>query len=130
MTLYQTAKDAREAGIAYHMAPEPVWTSQKDGGIYLPEPFDQDGFIHTTNGLERLLWVANEFYTGETRPLTVLVLDVSKVESPVRYDDEAQEFPHIYGRLNTDAVIGELRVERDASGQFLGFFEPDIETRN
>jgi len=120
---YQSIEASRNAGIAYHLAPAPVWESQKERGSYLPEAFDQDGFIHTTNGLERLLWVANQFYTAEERPYTVLVLDVSKVTSELRYDDPEQAFPHIYGPLNTDAVIGQLKVRRGDDGTFLGFAE-------
>lgn len=123
MVLYQSPKESRNAGIAYHLSPLPVWESQKDATSYLPEPFNQDGFIHATNGLEKLLWVANEFYTGDKRAQTVLVLDVTRLTSPLRYDDEQHEFPHIYGPLNTDAVIGELEVLRDNYGRFTGFRE-------
>jgi uncharacterized protein (DUF952 family) len=94
------------------MSPRPVWEAQKANESYLPEAFYQDGFIHATNGLEKLSWVGNEFYTKDSRPYVVLVLDVSKIKSPVRYDDPDQHFPHIYGPLNTDAVIGELVAQR------------------
>ena len=123
MHLYRTADESRDAGMAYHLTPEPVWEAQHAAGTYTPEPFEQDGFIHATNGLDTLLWVANEFYTSDTRPYRVLVLDVNKLSSPMRYDDEEQKFPHIYGPLNTDAVIGELLVQRDADGRFTGFGE-------
>jgi uncharacterized protein (DUF952 family) len=118
---FETVDESRGAGIAYHLSPTPVWEAQKADRSYVPEAFEQDGFIHATNGLEKLLWVANEFYTGDARPHTVLVLDVSKLESPVRYDDEDQAFPHIYGPLNTDAVISELSVERGPGGEYIAF---------
>jgi uncharacterized protein (DUF952 family) len=120
---YQTTEQCRNAGITYHMSPVSVWEAQKKQASYLPEAFDQDGFIHATNGLDKLAWVGNEFYTGDSRPHIVLVLDVSKITSPVRYDDSDGYFPHIYGPLNTDAVIGELDVQRDGEGRFTGFTE-------
>jgi uncharacterized protein (DUF952 family) len=120
---YQTSEECRDAGITYHMSPTSVWEGQKNRDSYLPEAFDQDGFIHATNGLEKLAWVGNEFYTGDRRPYIVLVLDVSKLTSPVRYDGPEELFPHIYGPLNTDAVIGELNVQRDAEGRFTDFTE-------
>lgn len=120
---YQTPEESRSAGIAYHLAPVEVWERQKVAGTYVPEAFEQDGFIHATNGLERLQWVANEFYTSDTRPHTVLVLDVARLSSPMRYDDEHEHFPHIYGPLNVDAVIGELSVVRGEDGSFLSFEE-------
>lgn len=118
---YQSPEESRSAGIAYHLAPVEVWDRQKLTGSYIPEAFDQDGFIHATNGLDRLQWVANEFYTTDTRPHTVLVLDVAKLSSPMRYDDEQEHFLHIYGPLNVDAVIGELSVERGEAGEFVSF---------
>lgn len=118
---YQSPEESRAAGIAYHLAPTEVWDRQKIAGTYVPEAFDADGFIHATNGLERLLWVANEFYTSDTRPHTVLVLDVSKLSSPMRYDDDQEHFPHIYGPLNADAVVAELPVERGEDGAFISF---------
>ena len=116
---YFSAEDSRSAGIAYHLAPVEVWERQKAAGSYVPEAFQSDGFVHATNGLERLLWVANEFYTADERPYTVIVLDVSKLSSPMRYDDPEEQFPHIYGPLNVDAVVGQLSVERGENGSFV-----------
>ena len=118
---FQTVEESRSAGVAYHLAPTEVWEAQRKTGSYVPEAFDQDGFIHATNGLERLRWVANQFYTSDDRSHTVLVLDVSKLESEMRYDDAEQAFPHIYGPLNVDAVIGELAVERRPNGTYAAF---------
>ena len=118
---HQSVEESRAAGIAYHLVPTEVWQAQRDTGAYVPEAFQADGFIHATNGLDRLLWVANEFYTADTRPQTVLVLDVSKIIAPLRYDDPEERFPHIYGPLNVDAVVGELSVERGDDGAFVAF---------
>jgi uncharacterized protein (DUF952 family) len=117
---YRTAEESRAAGIAYHFVPIPVWEARGDGS-YLPEAFERDGFIHTTNGLDPLLEVANMFYTRDERPYIVLVLDMAKVTSDIRYDDEGQIYPHIYGPLNTGAVIGTMAVDRHPDGRFLGF---------
>lgn len=116
---HETAKEARDAGITYHLVPAEYWEANRLGETYLPEAFATDGFIHCTNGVERLLWVANEFYTGDPREFTALVLDVNLIDSPVRYDDPNEEFPHIYGPLNTGAVVGRLSVHRDDSGAFV-----------
>ncbi len=118
---YQTAAEARDAGVTYHLVPVEYWETHGGKDSYTPEAFEADGFIHCTNGVERLLWVGNEFYTGDPRPFMVLALDVSRIESPVRYDDPAEDFPHIYGPLNTNAVIGSLTVKRDEDGRFVSF---------
>lgn len=118
---FRTAEESREANVAYHLVPIPVWEERGSAPTYVPEAYEQDGFIHTTNGLDPLLEVANMFYTGDARRFMVLVLDASKLTSELRYDDEGQVYPHIYGPLNTDAVIGKLAVDRDAKGRFTGF---------
>lgn len=118
---YRHAEDCRRAGVTYHMVPEEVWDAQKENPTYTPEAFEQDGFIHCTNGLDQLVAVGNMFYTSDSRPYHVLILDVSRIESPIRYDDEGELFPHIYGPLNTSAVVGMLDVPRDADGTFLPY---------
>ncbi len=118
---FDTAEECRAAGFAYHLTPAEVWERQKASGIYLPEAFAQDGFIHATNGLDPLLEVANLFYQGDGREYRVLVLSVPKVNSDVRYDDDNRIYPHIYGPLNASAVVGELLTRRGDDGAFLGF---------
>jgi uncharacterized protein (DUF952 family) len=117
---HATAQDSRNAGIAYHLIPAPVWEEFKGRELYQPEAYDQDGFIHLTLGIEPLLAVANLFYTGDTREFKVLVLDTNRIQSPVKYEDPDEIYPHIYGLLNTDAVIGELSVDRASDGSFTG----------
>lgn len=118
---FETADECRSAGIAYHLTPAEVWERQKESGRYLPEAFEQDGFIHTTNGLRPLLEVANLFYRGDPRSYRVLVLSLPELNAAVRYDDDNQIYPHIYGPLNASAVVGELPVRRAQDGAFLGF---------
>ena len=117
--IHRTAAEARAAGITYHLVPAAVWAERNSAAEYLPEAYDQDGFIHCTNGLDELVTVANMFYTGDPRPFLTLVLDAGKIASDVRYDDPNETYPHIYGPLNTDAVIGELAVMRGEDGAFL-----------
>jgi uncharacterized protein (DUF952 family) len=59
------------------------------------------------------------FYTGDTREYRVLVLDMSKIDAEIRYEDPDKNYPHVYGLLNTDAVIGEFGIERDSQGGFV-----------
>jgi uncharacterized protein (DUF952 family) len=116
---YPSAAESRAAGITYHLVPADVWSEQKGATEYLPEAYPQDGFIHCTNGLDELVKVANLFYTADPRTFLTLILETGKITSDVRYDDPNETYPHIYGPLNTDAVVGELVVSRDADGTFL-----------
>lgn len=115
---FRDAAACKEAGITYHMALASEWAAQKNGETYLPSAFAADGFIHCTNGLDLLEWVGNQFYVGSPDERTVLILRVSSLTSDLRYDDPDENFPHIYGPINTDAVIGELKVIRGEDGTF------------
>lgn len=119
--MQRSADQAKQAGVTYHLAPSEVWDAQKSRALYLPEAYDADGFIHCTDGLDRLLEVANMFYMADSRSYTALVLQVNDITSPVRYDDAEKLFPHIYGPLNTNAVRGELTVDRAGDGTFVRF---------
>lgn len=106
------------AGQTLHLVPEPVWEAHKDAASYTPEAFAADGFIHCTDGEANLLGVANTFYRDDSRPYVVLVLDVERLQSPVRYDDPGQIYPHIYGPINREAVAAVRRAVRLADGSF------------
>lgn len=119
MTYFRESTAARDAGITYHLVPATVWDALRIAGSYSPEAYEADGFIHCTNGIDQLLAVANMFYAADSRLFRVLVLEMGRITSDVRYDDEERKFPHIYGPLNTDAVIGEFQVSRAGDGTFV-----------
>lgn len=123
MTFHRDSSAARDAGITYHLVPAEVWAAASGNEWYTPEAYEADGFIHCTNGLDQLVDVANMFYVSDRRAFRVLVLDVGRVASEVRYEDPGDLFPHIYGPLNTSAIIGEFRVHREPDGTFGSIIE-------
>lgn len=118
-SIHATAEDSRAAGVAYHLIPIPVWEASKGKSLYEPEAYGADGFIHLTLGTDPLLAVANLFYTSDSRDYSVLILDLGLIQAPVKYEDPDQIYPHIYGLLNLDSVVGELVVSRDPDGTFI-----------
>ncbi|HWV24988.1 MAG TPA: DUF952 domain-containing protein [Thermomicrobiales bacterium] len=122
---YATASECRSVGVTYHLVPAEDWERQKDQVKYVPAAFDADGFIHCTNGLDELVAVGNRFYQDDQRRYLALILNVPAISSPVRYDDPDQIYPHIYGPLNTNAVVGMLEAQREDDGTFLSFSRGD-----
>ena len=118
---YRTAEESRKAKIAYHLVPEPVWSARGGLSEYVPDAYEADGFIHCTNGLDPLIDVGNMFYKSDERAYVVAVIDTTRLTSELRYDDPERIYPHIYGPLNIDAVIGRLDVTREADGAFVDF---------
>lgn len=111
-------REAKPDAPVYHLVPEPIWESYGNGPEYIPESYDQDGFIHCTRGEANLIAVANAFYMNDERPYLALEIDIEHVAAPVRYDDESRIYPHIHGPLPAEAVISVSRVVRSADGSF------------
>ena len=105
--------------LAYHGTPKRYFESLDPGQSYVPGDFEKDGFIHTTEGREAVSITLTKYYKASPGPWVVLYIDQDRVTSPVRYDDPAEVFPHIYGPLNRDAIVAVKAVERAADGTFM-----------
>ncbi len=109
----------------YHLVPAAEWAALPPHAAYLPAAFAQDGFIHATAGVPLLLRVANTFYRGVAGAFVVLEIDPALLTSALRWeppqpgDTLAPLFPHIYGPLNREAVVGVHEVSRAEDGTFL-----------
>lgn len=112
-----------ESDVYLHLVPVEHWEAHDGKELYRSERFEEEGFIHTTIGHDRLVWVGNSFYTADPRPMYVLELDPRKITAEVRFEDPESVFPHIYGPLNTDAVIRIRKMERGENGEFLAVGE-------
>lgn len=102
----------------YHLVPGSEFRAQIEGNTYIPARFAQDGFIHCTGNADTVLAVANDYFADVEEPVLVLVIETAKVKAEVRFEPPApvegggrshlertQLFPHVYGRLNMDAVV-------------------------
>ena len=107
----------------FHIAVASDWTDALAGGEYrrstLGKSFDEVGFIHCSRR-DQVELVANAVYRGHP-DLVLLVIDPAKVTIGIReenLDGGLDLFPHIYGPLNTDAVIEVLPFAAGADGRF------------
>ncbi len=94
----------------FHIAERAAW--DPSNGAYAPSDFARDGFVHCSRW-EQLFRVAGTRFAGRD-DLIVLEIDVSQLDAPVRYEDLADEgetFPHVYGPVPIDAVIGTLQID-------------------
>lgn len=105
--------------LAYHGTPKRYFESLDASEPYVPAPFAREGFIHTTEGREAVSITLTKYYKASAEPWVVLYIDQNLVTSPIRYDDPAQVFPHIYGPLNRDAIVAVRDIARAADGTFM-----------
>ena len=105
--------------LTFHLVAAEYYRDSDRSAPYVPAAFEADGFIHCTDGGGNVADVANRYYREDRRMYIVLVIDKARVEPRVIYEDPAGIYPHIYGALNRDAIIGVWPVLRAADGSFL-----------
>jgi uncharacterized protein (DUF952 family) len=102
-----------------HLVPEAIWDAHDPAVPYLPAAYEQDGFVHCTDGDAEMVAVANRFYRDDPRPFLLLTLDLDRTGSPWRFDDPGRRYPHVYGPVDPMSVIEVRRLAREADGTFL-----------
>ena len=108
--------------IIFHIARREAWAKRQEPsavGFYRPEMFAIDGFIHCSTR-DQVIKVADIRFRGQT-DLVLLCIDSDKVTAEIRHEnlEAGQEmFPHIYGDINTDAVVQVAEFEPGADGYF------------
>ena len=111
--------------LIYHLAPAARWRDWPPGTAYLPAEYDADGFVHCTAGDELMLEVANRFYRDAVGDFVLLVIDPARLTSPLKWeqsgDDLSPAFPHIYGPIDSGAIVEVRAVQRDPDGRFVGW---------
>jgi uncharacterized protein (DUF952 family) len=107
----------------YHITTAGEWELALRDGQYSMSTRDrtlaEEGFIHASTA-EQVAPVANLFYQ-DVPGLVVLVIDADLLKPDVRYErvpEFDQPLPHIYGPLNTDAVVETVRLEPDPDGDY------------
>ena len=114
-----------------HLLPRGTWRATLGGHQYVPEAYESDGFVHCSGSDAAMLAVANAYYAAAEEDFVVLSLDEALLTSEVRWEapDPAPppgvaagiRFPHVYGPLDLDAVVGVRRLVRLPSGEFAGY---------
>lgn len=103
----------------YHIISNQEWENIKANEFYSPESINSEGFIHFSHK-DQIPGVIDRYYKNHTN-LTVLVVDVNKLKSKLVYESVPATgiFPHLYGLLNLDAVVGHYHLEIDNNNQIL-----------
>lgn len=103
-----------------HLVPEETWDARDPAEPYLPAAYEQDGFVHCTDGDDEMTVVANRFYRGDPRAFLLLTIDLDRTSSPWRFDEPGGPYPHVYGPIDPVAVMEVRRMARDKDGNFRG----------
>lgn len=105
--------------LTYHGTPKEYYESLDPGEPYIPPQFAEEGFIHCTDGREAVSIILTIIYRQQPGRWLVLYIDKEKVQPPIKYEDPAGIYPHIYGPLNRDAIVAVREIGRSPEGVFL-----------
>jgi uncharacterized protein (DUF952 family) len=112
------------SSVIYHIATCADWERALADGEYTRSSLDktlaEEGFIHASQATQ-VARTANKFYRGVPGDLVLLVIDQGLLRAEVRYEDvpgAELPFPHIYGPLNTGAVLEARPFAPQADGTF------------
>ena len=87
----------------FHLVARSTWQEAIARGEYRAA-LDRDGFIHLSTESQ---WpgARTRFFAGVTG-VVLVVIDETRLRAPVRYERvDGDDFPHLYGPLDLDAVI-------------------------
>ena len=104
--------------IILHITQSKQWKEAELSGIYRGDTLNTEGFIHCSTP-KQIIPTANRFFLHK-QGLIVLFIDTDRIQSEIRYEaaENGKIFPHIYGVLNTNAVLKVLELPAGEDGRF------------
>jgi uncharacterized protein (DUF952 family) len=112
----------------YHLTSENDFRKYFINNLYTPSNFQSDGFIHCS-GIESVIDVATDYYSKVT-DLILIKINTNKLKSTLKYEDPVPlnesennhiknnlKFPHIYGPMNKESILGIGKMGKK-DGQF------------
>lgn len=101
-----------------HITQAAAWQAAQRAGSYPEPPLAPQGFIHCSRP-DQVIRVANYIFRGQ-QDLVLLCIDTSLLNAildPTGLEGE-EDFPHIHGQINLDAVVAVLDFPPDEDGAF------------
>ena len=101
-----------------HLTTLESWQASQASGEYEAPSLTTEGFIHCSADEDQALRVAARLYAAQPG-LVVLDVDTDRLTAEVRREPSrsGEIYPHIYGRINRDAVVRIRPLTVDAEGQ-------------
>jgi len=111
----------------FHITSRTDWEAAQARGEYIAESLATEGFIHCST-ISQVIPVANNFYKGQN-DLLLLQIEPTLLSSTLKWEapsggtpppgvPEGDQFPHVYGLINLNAVVNVIELVTDSNGQF------------
>lgn len=105
--------------LIFHLVTKEDWESHTKNSQYTPQSLEDQGFIHCSSG-NNIEDTANRLFKDKENVL-LLVINTALVDHDIKYEKDPEleeEFPHIYGPLNTGAVIDKIDIAPEEDGSY------------
>jgi uncharacterized protein (DUF952 family) len=105
----------------FHITKRDDWDRAKQAGTYETPSLSSEGFIHCSTS-DQVIRTANRLFQGQTG-LVLLEIDTDQVDAEIKYENcegGQENFPHIYGPLKPESVVGVRAFEPEEDGSFAG----------
>jgi uncharacterized protein (DUF952 family) len=103
--------------IILHITTDAGWATAQEAGALTTPSLAEEGFIHCST-FAQLEATANRIFKG-SGDLLLLEVDTTALTAPLKWEratDVGDEFPHIYGPLDLDAVVGTRALPEGPEG--------------
>jgi uncharacterized protein (DUF952 family) len=92
--------------LIYHVVLPEYWEERKNNSLFEAESLGPEGFIHCSYA-DQLDGVIERYY-AEAGKIVILSIDADKLTSTLVSEPstDGEPYPHIYGPINTDAIVG------------------------
>lgn len=100
-----------------HLTSRRLWDAAQRSGRLAPASLASEGFLHLSTPAQ-VVESAERHCRGMTE-LVLLCVDPERLAAPLRWEFAAsrgEEFPHLYGPLNLDAVVAVLDFPQSLDG--------------
>ena len=104
-----------------HITTPATWSVAREEGELTTPSLAEEGFIHCST-FAQVESTADRIFAG-SGDLLALEVEVARLSAPLKWEaatDVGDDFPHIYGPLNVDAVVGERELTETEDGYRLG----------
>lgn len=90
----------------FHVTSREAWEEALKSGTYSSDLFEGEGFIHCSD--EHQIGKIGDWFLKNRggQDIVVLEIDSSKVNAEIKYEGKEELYPHIYGPINVDSVVG------------------------
>lgn len=127
-----------DLNVVYHIAIKENFIQETNKNSYKPDYLLSDGFIHCTGDPDTTLVVLGDYFQQVTKEIILIEIEINRLTAVIKYEKpapisggatnhikEGLLFPHIYGALNLDSIVGAAIIEkRDETFVWPDKFEP------